>query len=280
MKTAYVAMKGLVPPSTKSSALESLPIEVLSIIFKDEGLAKADVLSLGLCSQFLWMQMLPNVRDLYLNSMGQLAGKSLVCVGAGSFDLLPALYKFPEDMAAEQRAAFTSPTSPIPTGIELSTVISETDLVAMGPPENRKWIKALTSRDDGAARWMSWGNIQIASSSLHHCLRNELREPLTKYWLRNLVTKELVQIMAVYPPWGPRHEHVVGASWLTLDKFLLSRVSWVGAYQPILGNESFKPGPWAGHSFDLIPAEAGRLQDGWKDVTTSLVSKLSRTSDV
>ncbi|KAG0648383.1 hypothetical protein D0Z07_5561 [Hyphodiscus hymeniophilus] len=77
----------------KLSMLEGLSNELLDMILKLLVLDKADVVALGLSSQFLWQIVLRHIRAGYLKSASPWAGKMIAFQGSYSTDLPDAFNK-------------------------------------------------------------------------------------------------------------------------------------------------------------------------------------------
>lgn len=105
-----------------------------------------------------------------------------------------------------------------------------------------------------------------------------------KYYLRNLTTRELIQVCSCR---GARDAHVID-SIIPLDSILLNRTLWTSRIKRSWANLNNKPGAeqadWAGHSFDIVSSKAHEAEFSyeyhdlpWTDVTKQIVVEISGT---
>ncbi|KAF2195279.1 hypothetical protein K469DRAFT_757496 [Zopfia rhizophila CBS 207.26] len=72
---------------TRLSILQSMPNELLDMIFKELIDEKEDLMALGSCSEYLWDLMVRKMHSQYIKSAAPLAGKKIVFQDTWSKDL-------------------------------------------------------------------------------------------------------------------------------------------------------------------------------------------------
>lgn len=271
--------------SRQASPLESLPNELLAMIFNDGTLTANDVLAIGLCSKTLWQCCMGHVRAVV--SKGPWMKTPLVCAGTYLTDLpstvheiVPSLKQREEDWRARQ--------PPPGHGMRGGR--------GMCPARRWNWNAVSTytdTSDDSAMTWLSafdsvccneQSGISVTDQKL---LRHSLRSLLSagkpksnsKWILRNHSTQQYVHLRCSSNVVAETELRVKGLPALTLDKALMMRICWTTTkiYPSGKGGEGKDlRGLWAGHRFDVVGDDHDQskaLGEQWQDVTEDVVKE-------
>lgn len=255
-KAVFSRVEACAPPELSDvapSRIEQLPQELLDYILSF--LERSAVLSLGLCSRFLWKKVMAHARDEVRLNMGCWAGTPVIC-GATT------LQDFPDVL---QTQLPNQPAADIRIRRAMSTYLE-------------------LERRDTAMSWRAALDEVTSSSALRSSLERALHITHTiagsRWLLRNLSTNEFVWLQfsrdisaaPTEPDWGhwlffPKCVHIEDEPLLSLDAALVMRTAWTGidpADGPI--RRPTRNSVWAGHRFDVI--RGGEFdEEGWEIVT-------------
>lgn len=267
--------------STQLSPLEAMPAELLANILDDPGLDPADILAVGVCSTTLWSHALLHIRQARRRDASPFANTPLLCTGTHLTELPSAVHELYPEQLAKQREWDRRPQG-------------YGRAVSRGMCPARVWNWAAVSKydrleGDSASIWLSaFDALEIedvhlfCSYSLRRSLETLLRpqafDDKSGWILRNMTAREYVRLELV----ASEQDHnaranVEGASSLSLDKALVLRICWGGAWG--WGDENKRErdlcsGKWAGHYFDVVRKDAGALVGaGWQEVTEEIVKE-------
>lgn len=248
------------------STLESLPTELLDLIF--EYLERPSKITLGLCSTLLWNTVVIHSRNELRSQLGCWAGSPLICAAQDSENL-------PESIGDILSESIDGEDSHNTSASRLARAIGsyqETE----SQDVSKSWQTALS---DVLSREPVTPSL---TSELTSSLATALHVPYTQigeYWfLRILTAHEFIRLQCGKPLWplkaaqpsGPSSPflHVEDEPYFGLDKALLMQIA---RSSRSVGRSTIQ-GPWAGHSFDVVPSRAHDLEhDEWRDITEDIV---------
>ena len=257
------------------SRLESLPTELLDIVFDSGLLEKTDVMALGLTSRRLWLHALRYVDKDCSRATAPLAGVEIAWTGTYLTDL-PAPFE-KDDLA--RSSEHNSYGGNMPKARRVNWDAIET-YQPISCDHKARWEAALADHDMNAAGI----DAQIAAdltkdlSSTFPLIPDSLSNA---WWVfRNLTTREYVRC---HP--GPSLDAETTAYidhpdaksiQLRVDDILIMHICWTLVRgQANSTARSILRGSWAGHCFDIVPFEQDitSVSDGWKDCTDEIVEK-------
>ncbi|KAK7752943.1 hypothetical protein SLS62_005102 [Diatrype stigma] len=279
--TPLSLLVGLKRPATTLSVLESLPAELFRMVTSE--LDIPDKVALGLCSQWLWSNFLPELQAVFSKNTAPWAGQIIMCTSTWMTDWPPALQAAYPELGLEN-AEWLKTCRGMPPARKWNwdtySYKDAQDLLDLKlESQYRRAIEDKNKGEDGLPEKLQAVLVlQIKEVARYH-LR---RVPHGSTWvLRNLDTRELVRFERIIAESSETIQVAVkGSPWLTLDFALTMRICWEGE----LSDEPEDPtddrwraplqyGVWAGHRFDVIRAEDLNSKEEWRDVTTEVVNE-------
>ena len=286
----------------KTSALEDLPAELLSILFADASLSTRDIVSLALVSRTLWAHLLGHLARIARRP--RWAGTPLVCTSTYLLGLPKGIHELHPDLKQattefyettyNKPQMFLCASHGMPPIRRFNwdarrdfTDLSQSSFAqrVVKAFENVTWRRADRSVDLEAVKASLVEALYHPQSEEYNRRRLSRRtprrsarrskDPVTDWALRNLTTREyaILKHRKVYRT-RAKYYHIKGMPSLTLDKMLIMVISWSWGCpddQPI--RALFEKGPWAGHCFDVVKAQVVEAEEGWEDVTVACVQQ-------
>ncbi|KAK6066871.1 hypothetical protein SCUP234_11626 [Seiridium cupressi] len=255
-----------------ASFLEKLPPELIDMVISH--LDASEKMAVSLASQKLWCHVMHYMqREYRADYLGSWAGKIILCTGTWLLELPPSML----DMLPPVRK---------------QTLDRRGYGYGMAPARRWNWNSygSYTEVTATESKIIEAFQGQLSSSHIstaeHPRLEAELRaavfgrglfvvEDGSSWLLRNLDTREIIYFKATRgDDSADNFLSVRGHPWLTLDFALLMRICWQPRSSSFGGDGlegGFPRGPWAGHRFDVLMAEALPRDASWEDVTEGLI---------
>jgi hypothetical protein len=261
------------------SRIERLPSELLTQIVADDTLEATDVIALGLTCDILWVHVLRHVSCLTRKQAGLLSGEKMALLGTHLRDL-----PLPFEQGKFMKSTVVYPRNPFGNMCEARRVNwwawRHYEKISCKSPQ-QEWMAAYEkARLDGSIS-SNWAK---ALENELHFYTSVFRGNHGQWMLRNLDTNEFVRVSP-----GPGQDlnavfvdHATVKD-LSIDHLLFVNISW-GKLRPRPYGESLmaevSQGPWAGHSFDIVPLDrSGQPNASWIDVTERIVENATKHLD-
>ncbi|KAF2472590.1 uncharacterized protein BDR25DRAFT_302720 [Lindgomyces ingoldianus] len=242
--------------STRLSALERLPNELVDIIFDELSMDKRHAVGLALCSKYLWNLLIRRIRSQYLRSAAPWAGKKVLVLGSQTSHLPPAFAELETYNTLKLRNV-KSPPSANHRSFRLFEELIQLDFSV--PPimhaQEAEWKKAIGLHLPRKPRnWLpDYSEIYEFGHLSIFCLfpqdRTWILRNLTvhKFVSSNYLTTHNLRYAGLHP-------------YFTFHHILLSRICWSSIPDSIdralsYNNANIHHGIWAGHSFDIVTQE-------------------------
>jgi hypothetical protein len=253
--------------ASKLSRLESLPVELLSMVVEESGLEKTDIIALGLSSTLLWEVVVTHVQASYRKAPAPWAGSMFWCQGNYATTLPDAFLSQSQKDADE--------------GKEWAAQIQNIQSAGrsgMCPARRFFWSahREYATHVDAWVQEEGWKEAargHRAKSGMERGVWKMVEKGLVcpEFWprerewvLRNLTTREIVESEVL----RERERKRKRKGTISFDDVLLMRTYWsIPNSRDVVG---IKNGVWAGHRFDIVTGEKHRAEGGlgdWKDVT-------------
>jgi len=265
--------------SVDASPIERLPAELFDMVLGDTELSTEDLMALGVCSKTLWLQILAHVHEDCRKAAAPWAGTPLLCTGSWLLDLPPAIYEaFPDQQKREDAyKARTGRWYGCCPARKLNWNGISNYVNVEGQSRTQAWLAALTTVARTAQTDRT--TMRKLQCSLSEMLQRQTDVSQRNWILRNLTVQQYVRLKFDRPRRTQEaNVYVRGASWLTLDRALILRISWganeTGTYDKRADdrlNASLR-GSWAGHCFD-VAEDSVSLEYSWHDVTDEVVKE-------
>lgn len=274
----------------QTSVLSSLPLELLTLVA--DRLEKRDIISLAMTCHSMMSFGLDNIKARIFHTPPIWAGKSLAVLGTYLTDLPPAFFQ--DGLAYKSVSREDLISLDIDNGMSFSP-----RRFHHWPARQYLWTTTYDHEEGGygevdatseLSRWsaeleeftlLSMRNEQVSHTLMSIALQERHGGicGVNKFYLRNLLTKELVRVCNCRERTEP---HIVNTSreitaveesdLLSLDIVLLNRLRWASKAGRLPQNQRKTSGPWAGHSFDIVSTAIHEKQcddqfDEWTDVT-------------
>jgi hypothetical protein len=271
--------------STKASAIESLPAELLSMIFSDPNLSTEDIVALGLASQTLWHYVLAHIQRA--SSKAPWANTPLLCTGTYLTTLPEPIYVLdPESKwrGDEWYNHSTPRRGMCPARRWNWDARCEFLDRADGSQEDEylKFFESLCEKSKVDAKdrkelrrslAMAFGRSTIAPNGKRKGVSRKETNGDDRWVWRNLTTKEYVLLTHRKKF---HHEdnyfHVKGMPSLSLDKAIIMRTIWSEDVLYAKGDIK-RQAPWAAHCFDVVRFKEIETGKGWNDTTAEVVEQ-------
>ena len=276
---------------TELAPLERMPTELLTLIIESDTLEKEDVIALGLSSPSLWQHAVQQVRKACYQIAAPWANTPIACTGTYLTSLPPVFERDNPDPGRSPRIISQITQNGIRSQFSYIdrmcwarkfnwAAVSEHRKAESPSHESSAWTRALHKH---------LATVKVSAPAVRQMEEDISYEQLfastdSNWLLRNLTAHEFVRCKA---PMGGKMAHVdhPDSEWIRIDDVLMMRICWsritrwASAEEQL--PEAWKFGPWAGHSFEIVPQQeqtgltAGEGRE-WRDVTLEVVKQARR----
>ncbi|CAK1356563.1 unnamed protein product [Cercospora beticola] len=257
--------------------IERLPVELLNIVLDDPDLDKKDRIALGCCSITSWIFVKAHILADCKRNRISWAGKSLICTGTWLSDLPTSIVELFPDYVEEQKD-WNARTHGHHVGARYGPCPArmwnyrQSDESVEVEPESveEEWMSALESWTSRFGEDVPW---KVLEADLKRALRADSglwNAGPKSFVLRNLTAGEKVLLDVAHPNGSTTCAKAVvkGYPDVSLDAALLTRICWG---RGILRERKHAKGHWAGHRFEILPADVSEGETNFVDVTDDFV---------
>lgn len=270
---ATSGQRGPPPQTTRLSAFECIPVELLKLIIEDTELEKGDIVALGLCSSTLWKHVVDHVGASQHKESAPWAGAELAILG----NYLTELPKTLNEHNLALRSVKITIKGQMPLARKFYWSAKDQYEDEQNAPLDT-WVSAMRLQYHKAQiPPRCWAHMEgeISYDKLYPSIG-----PRGECWvLRNTTTQEYVRLQAGPGGASADDSDDSEANWRRIVDVLLMRICWTSdgyySYYPdaAAGETNINPGSWAGHCFDIVMLGAPlSRRDGWQDITKDIVN--------